>query len=251
MSLSRRGLLSFPLLGALFEEQLLADEAEPPALKKDPNDLKELLAAYRGLLEKVEKLEEKLSRLSQFNPPVGTVAAYLGAWPPKGTSLDAWEAKVGWMLCNGRAFDAKTCPELAAVLPGRALPNYVGRLARGAVAGEAVGAAGGADVVSFATVAAGGHVHSLPALTGTISNGGPNPGGKRYHVHDNNKGWRPDNWLSTEGKGNNRPEPEGQHYHDLGGNTGSEGAHAHQVNNLSIVPSYLAVHYIIKFRSKV
>lgn len=64
-----------------------------------------IASADDGLLPRVAALEILL-------PPVGTVLAYAGTWPP--TTLDHTEAKepTGWMLCDGRAMKSQTYKSL-------------------------------------------------------------------------------------------------------------------------------------------
>ena len=98
-----------------------------------------------GLIAQVQRLESKVHRLQEFNPPVGTVMAYLGQWPPYKTrdGKQRWtEGELGWMLCDGRELDASQYEELFIALQGTArapakkknhfrLPDLQGMFLRG------------------------------------------------------------------------------------------------------------------------
>src|SRR4029078_5217359 len=71
----------------------------------------------RGIIERVEKLESN-------SPPVGTVMAFAGPWPPPGHSLEQWEKERGWLLCDGRTFELGKFPELDKLYEGTNGKNF-------------------------------------------------------------------------------------------------------------------------------
>jgi rhizosphere induced protein len=81
--------------------------------------------------------ELALTSLGVINPPVGSVVAYAGDWPPapapgtKALARKEWEEKIGWALCDGSLFDPATYPALHATLGGTRLPDYQGLFLRG------------------------------------------------------------------------------------------------------------------------
>lgn len=224
------------------------DAFAAPVASMMPDDKIDQLVKAMALLQKeLTETNDRVSWLSQFATPIGTLAPFAGGVVPE-----------GWLLCDGSVLDPKAKPEFAELArvidtvfdPERKvvkLPDLQGRLPRGKSGPEAIGTRGGADQSAVQTAAAGKHAHGLPGVTGGISNADKPPlGGDRYFVHDNNKKWANTNWLSTESGG---PQPEGQHRHDFGGNTGETPDHQHTVT-VPIIPSYVAVTYIIKYRAK-
>lgn len=92
--------------------------------------LKTAAEKARGGLQ--DELNEKVQKLGQYNPPVGTVMAYAGQWPPKGAGTrKKWEETVGWALCDGASFDGAKHEELRNVLGGTNVPDYRGLFLRG------------------------------------------------------------------------------------------------------------------------
>ena len=46
---------------------------------------------------------DDIATLSRVNPPVGTVMAFAGEWPPAKGEGDRWtEKELGWLACDGR-----------------------------------------------------------------------------------------------------------------------------------------------------
>lgn len=163
MSISRRDLLSLPLVGALSTQPAHAEDAsaESAAEKKpEPKTVEELLAAYADLLKRLTLIEQGHSHLSRTNPPVGTVVAFAGQWLPKRVKGPVWtEVELGWLLCNGRNWDVvqkslqkeldelhidahadQLLLELRAVLGNDSLPDYQGRVLVGAGQGKGLSA---------------------------------------------------------------------------------------------------------------
>jgi hypothetical protein len=85
--------------------------------------------------------EGRLRYLEGSRPPVGTVMAFAGAWPPKKPDGGAWtERELGWLRCDGRTFAAlrknlgfgpQELDELQAALEQDRLPDYSGYFLRG------------------------------------------------------------------------------------------------------------------------
>ncbi len=209
-----------------------------------------------NLLRRIQELEEASRYLAQFQPPVGSVLAYMGDWPAVGAERERRESRWGWLLCDGRTFEARVWPELAAVLGRNQLPNFIGRVPRGKGQGQNTGAEAGRDSIpAGSTGNAGGHSHGLPSFTGGVGRI-PNElanriGNLRYSIKDDRAGWR-----ANEGSGAHHIEVgggdnnEGQHAHNLEGNTSNVGDHAHSIPALDIIPSYVAANFIIKASSR-
>ena len=99
---------------------------------------------------KSELNSNNVSHLSILSPPVGTVMAFAGEWPPykdKSQNLRHDEEKIGWMLCDGRTLDHQgdnektiytTLYEVIGTVHGKPsetqfkLPDLRGRFLRGA-----------------------------------------------------------------------------------------------------------------------
>lgn len=184
--------------------------------------------------------------------PVGGVVAYFGPLnrlPP------------GWQLCDGSELRADADASLRASLKGGRVPDLLGRFLRGSSNhSEVIGDVDG--VVSIETNVSqsdphthriDGHSHALPATTGSISNSGGNPGNHRYLVRDNVSGnqWENDHLAVDSGPGD-----EGQHRHDLGGQTDARnlsanpnGVHNHRLNlELSNLPPHVTTLYIMRIK---
>jgi hypothetical protein len=77
--------------------------SETTLLTNLTEQISELRADLASLRRNHSLQENLLANLSKFGPPVGTVLAYAGEWPPQGYNLSDWENATGWMLCDGRA----------------------------------------------------------------------------------------------------------------------------------------------------
>jgi hypothetical protein len=92
--------------------------------------------------------EGRLRYLEGSRPPVGTVMAFAGAWPPKKPGGGAWtERELGWLRCDGRTFAAlrkdlgfgpQELDELQVALEQDGLPDYSGYFLRGVGGGAPV-----------------------------------------------------------------------------------------------------------------
>ncbi|AWM36979.1 hypothetical protein C1280_08065 [Gemmata obscuriglobus] len=104
--------------------------AESDDVAKLRQEVAELKAALLADRLTTTKTAEDVSHLSRTSPPVGTVTAFAGTWPPKRSDGGVWtEAEIGWLLCDGRKWEDKSLDgvradlwELRAVLDG---PNYI------------------------------------------------------------------------------------------------------------------------------
>lgn len=86
-------------------------------------------------------LPDRVSALEAFAPPVGTVMAYAGPWPPRQSGgRIATENNIGWLLCDDRTFavlvkkhgiSSKDLGGLKAALGSDRLPDLRGVFLRG------------------------------------------------------------------------------------------------------------------------
>lgn len=86
-----------------------------------------------GRKDAVKGVSDALALTALNNPPVGSVVAYAGTWPPGGPppGEKQWAERNGWALCNGASFDKGQYEHLYAALGGSQLPNYQGFFLRG------------------------------------------------------------------------------------------------------------------------
>ena len=164
---------------------------------------------------------------------------------PVGTVLDWWRPTPdmpvpdGFMICDGSSVNDPESP-----INGTPLPDLTNRFVRGMTDPAQLGSdgytSGGSDShrhrishdhSNATTSSRGSHSHSLPASTGSVYNGGSDPGRQAYRARDDNQGWTSNVHLAVDGGSS---KDEGQHRHSLEGNTGSAGIHNHPVN----IPSY-------------
>ena len=98
-------------------------------LKKELGELQDAFAKFKVANTHNEGL---ISNLSRTSPPVGTVIAFAGPWPPTDSKGKQWtEFELGWLLCDGRGLRESVYDELAAVLGKRKLPDLRGCFLRG------------------------------------------------------------------------------------------------------------------------
>lgn len=93
-----------------------------------------------SLTKRIEALEAEravhdsiMSSLSQLSPPIGSVIAFAGEWPPNKLDGTKWiEQDLGWMLCDGRPVNGPQYEGVRSVLGGSGkLPDYQGYFLRG------------------------------------------------------------------------------------------------------------------------
>lgn len=94
--------------------------------------LEALQAEIRELQTRLEETDSQVSRLSQFDSPVGSVLGYLGPIPSDEAARWDWERRTGWLVCDGRPLSSKPeFKELESVLGVTHLPDIRGRFLRG------------------------------------------------------------------------------------------------------------------------
>jgi hypothetical protein len=125
--------LAVPLLAAgnmwLTSHSKAGDDDGLTGLKKELSELQEAFAKFK---QADTQNKELISNLSRTSPPVGTVVAFVGQWPPKDSKGKKWtEVDLGWLLCDGRSIPYPMYDELAAVLGKRELPDLRGCFLRG------------------------------------------------------------------------------------------------------------------------
>lgn len=92
----------------------------------------DLMNAFNELKSRVQALEAEISRLSLNNPPVGSIVGYLDRIPQDEALRHKWEARTGWMVCDGRGIAHQTeYEQLRQVLGADKLPDLRSRLLRG------------------------------------------------------------------------------------------------------------------------
>lgn len=134
--------------------------------------LSELSSRINKLETEKHMTDASVSWLSNCHPPVGSVVAFVGPWPPpKPTGGQYSEGEIGWMLCDGDRIDEAQFPQLAAVLRTNhgnsegsiCLPNLQGQFLRGIVADRTPGHpepwATGMPRQPFVTATGGEHNH--------------------------------------------------------------------------------------------
>lgn len=141
--LRRDVLISIPIVGGLlaFVSSVLGQESNAASLAATPPDgasednsltLKSLQEELRELQSRLEETDSQVSRLSQFDSPVGSVLGYLGPIPDDEAARWEWERRIGWLVCDGRPLDTKPeFQELKKVLGLTHLPDLRGRFLRG------------------------------------------------------------------------------------------------------------------------
>jgi vacuolar-type H+-ATPase subunit H len=183
-------------------------------------------------------------------PPIGSIIPYYGELadlPDDGT----------WIVCDGQPIPQDS-PLYANGI--RETPDLRERVVRGATDARSLGKRGGQNVLKNMSVGDAGahsheahHRHGLPQLTGSISNGGPDPGHHPYLVlDDHGSRWGEDKHLRTDGPPSTT---EGQHMHNLGGmtahaqtKTDKKGMHSHIIPEVNIIPSHTSVFFIMRIR---
>ena len=141
--LRRDVLVSLPLIGGLMTNfssafgQIVDDMPNSDTPQDGPPNnrsisLETLQAEIRELQTRLEETDSQVSRLSQFDSPVGSVVGYLGPIPTDEAARWQWERRTGWLVCDGRALSSKPeFKELESVLGVTLLPDMRGRFLRG------------------------------------------------------------------------------------------------------------------------
>jgi hypothetical protein len=227
----RRSMLGrIPVLGVLFC-------GSSPALASSESKAIGLVPQMAVVMKAVEAID----------PSVGTIAA-IASGEPLPREL--------WLPCDGKSYPKSDFPELAARLElgvrsaaeNFQVPDLSGRVLRGVAASEHPSAKGGADSTPVMQTGSTGHKHPLPNFTGLVTDGLP-PGVPNAAPRQETLIWNENAWQRSDFWNNpNAGVNEGQHYHDLGGETSEESVHTHSIPALACVPSYMAVRFYIKAR---
>jgi hypothetical protein len=172
-------------------------------------------------------------RASGFSPlpPVGAILAYVGQG----------ELPPGWTVCDGKVIGEAhgfQKDQVDSFWWNRKVPDLNGRFLRGTTEVEQVAMNGGNDTVkALTTNKDGSHMHdySLPDVTGRITEGRAGSGKKE----DYGSGY---DVVGPEGVGNHA------HFIEGGKRTtpASQGSHQHNIPEITLVPKYTAVRYIIR-----
>lgn len=117
------------------------DAAATPA--REAPELADLAAKLDALRQEHSDFKEQISLLSRTSPPIGTVMAFAGEWPPRMGEDGQWgEDDLGWMLCDGRSLALPEYSQLKQVLGTDRAPDLRARFLRGvdfSIDGEPVG----------------------------------------------------------------------------------------------------------------
>lgn len=126
-------------------KSLVGAQGQTPSI----DELSKKVAALEKATTDIRKSDEEslkaISALSLTDPPVGTIMAYAGEFPPKRDDTRRWtEDELGWMTCNGRPLSVTTQKELFLAIgfswggSGTTfnLPDLGGRFLRGIDTGQ-------------------------------------------------------------------------------------------------------------------
>ena len=186
--------------------------------------------------QKVATLQQQVSDL-QTVVPIGTIILFGSDTPP-----------AGWLRCDGAILQKSQYPKLAQVLGSRyggdgtntfGLPKLVGRFPVGAGGGHAAGTSGGSETCTLSVANVPSHVHSGTTTPANKANfrivhtAGPSI----FANHVN--GWTggPNFHDVTQ-----TDVPGGIHTH----NFETDGGHGCAGQAFSVMPPFLALHYLIK-----
>jgi hypothetical protein len=230
-------------------ELLLADKA----IREDLKRAREKIAEETKARDKASgELQGALASLALNNPPVCSVVAYAGAWPPPeaeatGSTKVQWEEKVGWALCDGAPYDREKYASLFKGLRRPTLPDYRGLFLRGLDPDGTVDpdrkALGDGGIYSYQADALGSHQHPV-----TVSGGNHDHGYTwtypKLETSDDDASNNTDNYfgrgsLRTTENGTTKPSGD----LTMTGNSGSNKGHGSDTR-----PRNRAVNYLIKLR---
>jgi hypothetical protein len=214
--------------------------------------LKELEEAMATLQNDHKRLADALAHQAKASPPIGSVTAFAGPLPATEAARKAWEANIGWLLCDGRMIGGPEYQELRAALGKNNLPDFRGYFLRGidvAIDGKTTS---GRDKEGIRLA---GHQQSyLTALPRNPFQTGPqsdNPVYRRLdfkheHVFVIGNGASASYFEGSIPPGNRGPKPENQYP-----TRKVEGNHTHTVasgGDPETRPINAAVYWIIKFK---
>ncbi len=141
--LRRDVLSSTPIVGGFltFVSAVLGQSNEDASSTQTPSSnslgdqslsLEALQRELRDLRARLEEADSQISRLSQFDSPVGSVLGYLGPIPSDENARWEWERRTGWLVCDGRPLSSKSeFKELQSLLGMTHLPDMRCRFLRG------------------------------------------------------------------------------------------------------------------------
>lgn len=215
---------------------------------------------YKQLEKRLRNLEEKQTQdarwLLSWHPPVGTIMAYSGEWPPKKSNGDSYRAsEIGWAVCDGTPMSKDDNQELWNVIGyrwggegnGFLLPNLRGLFLRG------VDKDGKMDPESAKRTKAMGSNEVAGAIVGSFQNDATRvtfkvKDGEGSHRHAIRHGSK---------MGERDKDSVYQQSTDAGGTVAAtepgHGTHNHTIEggDVETRPKNAAVHWIIKIRSVV
>ena len=97
----------------------------------DDDSLMNLKDRIAALEAERQSFDSNVSSLSQLSPPIGSVIAFAGEWPPSKPDGSKWtELELGWMLCDGDPLEGQDI-QAAKELLGDNVPDLRGLFLRG------------------------------------------------------------------------------------------------------------------------
>jgi hypothetical protein len=128
--------LLLALMGGVFvlgmDGRTVAETKDAPTTQELATHLLELQKRCDAADRQADGFRQQIVWLSRTSPPVGSVVAYAGAWPPKKGEGGLWtEDELGWILCDGRDITPPQFAELRTALGAANAPDYRGYFLRG------------------------------------------------------------------------------------------------------------------------
>lgn len=147
MITSALALLTLALIALIAKHEPLVGAQGQPASNEELNKkIADLEKSVSDLRKSDEEGLKAISALSLTDPPVGTIMAFAGEFPPMRDKTRRWtEEELGWMTCNGRELKTSTYEEVFRAIGfswGKKsdnefyLPNLGGRFLRGIDTGQ-------------------------------------------------------------------------------------------------------------------
>lgn len=102
-------------------DALASEQTSAADSKSNEGEIQELRELVMKLQEDQRRAQHAIHWQATTNPPVGTILAYAGEWPPKTAAGEEQTEEqmaeaLGWMRCTGGQLPKKQFPELYAVL---------------------------------------------------------------------------------------------------------------------------------------
>ncbi len=254
--MSRASLSSFAAISLCVIAGALLATGQPPqgATATEADELMKLQVRIAALEAELQALDSNVSSLSQLSPPIGSVIAFAGEWPPAKPDGAKWtELELGWMLCDGDPLEGKDV-EAAKKLLGENVPDFRGLFLRGVdtqrpsdqlVDKDGVRAV--RNVQSFATARPTGNQHFM-----TEEDGGKHKHGGLWHADgDDSKipRWFHNDRDANFWKANSSWKGDRPSLVDMRPMPDANGGHEHSITrggNAETRPVNVAVHWIIK-----